>query len=274
MQYLLFACLTGGVLTELKLPQFSNPIYPGYGYNGSRVLETNYSSNVFADFNWTQTATLDPDGVVWMVDTSNHVVVAIPPSSRLARYPVVGEIFAGVTGRPGYNDGSTDVSLFNSPTGIGTLESSNQLYVIVVDTGNNCIRAIDPKSKSVFTYAGVCGTQGKQDGDGRKALFRSPASIGVNSDLGAIAILDNGGFIRLVLRNQLTGSVGVETLVQGACRSLSNTTLWSTIVTRQVRCQTNWLITAPGSTETIDKWNWPTVCLGNSVTCSDRYSFT
>jgi hypothetical protein len=274
MQNLIFACLLGGIAAELQTPQFANPIYPEYGYNGSRVLETNYSSNVYADFNWTQTATLYADGTVWMVDTANHVVVKMPPTSSLAGFPVVGDVFAGVSGRPGYNDGSTDVSLFNSPTGIGILELNTDFYIIVVDTGNHCIRAIDPSSKSVFTYAGVCGTPGKQDGDGRKALFRYPASIGVNSDLGAIAILDNGGFTRIVLRNRLTGMVDVETLVQGACRSLSNTTLWSTIVTRQVRCQTNWLITAPGSTETIDKWNWPTVCLGNSVTCSDRYSFT
>jgi len=274
MQKSVFACLICTVVCDLLFPQFSNPIYPEYGYNGSRVLETNYTSNVYADFNWTQLVTVDTDGTVWMVDTLNHVVVRIPSSSSLAPYPVVGEVFAGVAGRPGYYDGSTDVSLFNSPTGIGVLDSESETYVIVVDTGNNCIRAIDPNAKSVFTYAGVCGSPGKQDGDGRKALFSSPASMGVNTDLGAVAILDNGGYIRIALRNRLTGIVTVETLVHGACRALSNTTLWSTIVTRQVRCQTNWLIDSPGSTESIAKWTWPTVCLGNTVTCSTRYSFT
>ena len=274
MHNTVFACLIGTVVCDLLFPQFANPVYPEYGYNGSRVLETNYTSNVYADFNWTQLATVDIDGTVWMVDTVNHVIVKIPTTSSLTSYPIVGEIFAGIMGRSGYYDGSTDVSLFNSPTGIGILKSGSETYVIVVDTGNNCIRAIDPNAKSVFTYAGVCGSEGKQDGDGRKALFSAPASVGVNTDLGAIAILDNGGFIRIALRNRITGIVNVETLVQGACRALSNTTLWTTIVTRQVRCQTNWLITSPGSTESIAKWTWPTVCLGNSVTCSTRYSFT
>ena len=262
------------VSAELIFPQFNNPLYSEYGYNGSRVLETNYTSNVYADFNWTQQTTIAEDGAVWMTDTTNHVIIRIPASSALADYPMVGEVFAGIHGRPGYYDGSTDVSLFNSPSGIGILASTDETYIIVVDKGNNCIRAINPTSMSVFTYAGVCGKSGLQDGDGRKALFSSPTSIGVNSDLGAIAILDNGGFIRVGRRNQRTGIVNVETLVQGACRSLSNVTMWTTIVSRQVRCQTDWLITSPGSTETISKWTWPTVCLGNSVTCSTRYSFT
>ena len=268
----LWFLLVGIASGQLGTPQFSNPIYPEYGYNGSRVLETNYTRNKYIDFDWTQIATVSDDGDVWMVDTSENVVVHIPSTSLDVDFPSQGVVFAGINGRSGYYDGSVDVSLFNSPKGIGILLSNGKETVLVADTNNHCIRAIDINSRVVSTYAGICGQEGKRDGDGRKALFKNPVSIGVDSRLGIVAVLDNAGSVRIIQRNAITGAVSVDTLVQGACRAVSSETFHSTISSRMVRCQTEgWWVTSPGSNEHIDMWEWPLMCLGNSVTCADRY---
>jgi hypothetical protein len=260
---------------QLSIPRFSNPIYPEYGYNGSRVLETNYTRNKYIDFNWTQIATVAGNGDVWMVDTSENVVVHIPSNSTDANYPARGTVYAGINGRAGYYDGSGDVSLFNKPKGIAILSNTAVNLLIIADTGNHCIRSVDLETGFVSTYAGICGQGGKRDGDGRKALFESPVSLGVDSRLGMVAVLDNSGSIRVVQRNEKNGSVQVGTLVQGACRVVSSVTSYITIKSRLVRCQTEgWWVTSPGSNEYVEQWVWPTYCLGNSVTCTNRYDDT
>ncbi|KAF4756980.1 hypothetical protein FOZ63_029050, partial [Perkinsus olseni] len=61
---------------------FNNAMYSGFGYTGTRVLETNYFSKAFEVFNFSQQATVDLDGDIWLVDKELHVVLKVPKSSR------------------------------------------------------------------------------------------------------------------------------------------------------------------------------------------------
>ena len=264
------------VVGDLEVPQFSNRVYSAYAYTGSRLLETNYSSNAYVDAEWTQTSTVDTDGNIFLTHTERHSIISIPANTQYHPFPSTGSVYAGTAGLPGYNDGTLQAALFRSPKGIAVYEPQEYVkYLFVADTGNHCVRRIDtsPWRSRVITIAGVPGTSGLRDGDGRKALFSSPTSVGVDPASGLLFVLDNGGVIRMINITEADESMSVQvsTLVEGACRAIGNATVYETIVKRTVRCQTGWITSSEGSTTETDQWTWPTVCLGNSITCSTRY---
>jgi hypothetical protein len=261
------------VTADLVSPQFVNPIYPAVGYTGSRVLETNYTSSKFVDFLWTQSATVDSDSNVWLADTKRHLVVRVPPSTTYFNFASEGVVYAGTADTPGFYDGSVTRALLNGTQGIAVLDQPGQSRKIyIADTGNHCIRRIDTDTGRIFTIAGIPGEAGLRDGDGRKALFNFPTSIGIESVSGLIVVQDKGGVLRKISTDK-KDVVTVTTLVQGACRGTNQTTVLSTtVISRTVRCQINWGANSVGSTQAADSWEWPTICMGNNVTCSSRYS--
>ena len=270
----IFALLFSLVAAELKIPGFTNPIYSAFNYTGSRILETNYSANNYSESFWYQTATVDKDRNVFLVDTNRSAVIEIPANTRYHTFPTEGFTYTGKPGRPGHRDGSLNVALFRSPQGIAHVTVGNKGYLYIADTGNHCIRRVDVDSGRVETVAGIPGTSGHRDGDGRKALFDSPTSVGVDAISGLVFVHDARSLVRML---NVTVSAGVtraevSTLVSGACRAVGSSTEHTTIQIRQVRCQTKWVTEAPGSTEVVNRWTWPEFCLGNSVTCSTRYS--
>ena len=266
----IFILLLPAVLGELKAPGFTNPIYSAFNYTGSRILETNYTANKYSDSYWFQTATLDGDNNIFLADTNRHAIIRIPASTQYRAFPSEGYVLSGTVGRAGHRDGSLDIALFNGPKGIAYVEVGTKEYLYVADTGNHCVRRIDLKDKQVVTIAGIPGSSGHRDGDGRKAEFNAPSSVGVDSPLGLVFIHDAGSLVRMV--SVTTPDVFVSTLVSGACRGIDEMSFFETIVRRSVRCQTEWTASSPGSTEAVDEWQWPSFCLGNSVTCATRYS--
>jgi hypothetical protein len=256
----------------LTYPGALNAYYPAYGYTGSRVLETNYTRNTFADIVWTQTTTVDSLGNVYLTDTTRHAVMAIRSKEGSRDFPAEGFVLAGSSFLSGYREGSATSSLLNSPKGIGYWKSpTGKEYLYIADTGNHCVRRFDIASSRIELIAGIPGSPGLRDGDGRKAFFTSPTSIGVDPTTGTVFVHDDNTVVRMlrITESESDGppSVVVSTLISGACRSISEEIKYKTIMSRVVRCQTEWVSSSPGSTYSTTEWTWPEVCVGNSVTC-------
>jgi len=260
------------VCGDLLFPQFSNPFYSAYGYTGSRILETNYTTNLYVNVTWWQSASIDSEGNVFLAQPDRNSVIRVNATTDIRSFPAEGSILAGNSYRAGYRDGTTDVSEFNACQGISVLESSSGKQLYVADTGNFVIRRVNMTSGLVDTIAGVAGVKGTRDGDGRKSLFSSPTSLGVDPMSGLVFVLD-GPLIRMLNITDIDGneSVSVSTLVSGACHTTNVTTFYKTIKQRTVRCQTGWVTSSAGSTVSVPEYTWPSICLGNAVTCSTRY---
>ena len=262
------------VLCDLKYPGIFNPFYPATGYVGSRVLETNYLTNQFADITWSQTSSVDANGNVYLADTERHSIIFVPASGAYLGFPSGASMFAGTSFIPGYRDGTLGSSLLNSPKGVAYFESNAGRFLYVADTANHIIRRIDLSGRNITTVAGIAGSAGLRDGDGRKAQFNSPTSLGVDPVTGHVFVHDNNKYVRMLNITEIGAgrapSVRVSTLVSGACRSIEERTTYETIITRTVRCQTGWIFSSPGSTDKAEEWEWPSICVGNSVTCESR----
>ncbi|KAF4732270.1 hypothetical protein FOZ63_022343 [Perkinsus olseni] len=100
-------------------------MYSGFGYTGTRVLETNYFSKAFEVFNFSQQATVDLDGDIWLVDKELHVVLKVSKSSRYLDWPAYHEVVAGRWKRAGYLDGSNGVAMFDAPLSLAVWERTD-----------------------------------------------------------------------------------------------------------------------------------------------------
>jgi hypothetical protein len=271
---LAFVVFVERALCDLIYPGIFNPFYPATGYIGSRVLETNYLTNIYADIIWSQTASVDGNGNVYIADKARNSIILSPANTSYIGFPSAGSIFAGSASTQGYRDGTLGSSLLNSPKGVAFYESSAGRFLYVADTGNHCIRRIDLTGRNITTIAGTPGSTGQRDGDGRKAQFNSPTSLGVDPATGVVFVHDNNQYVRMLNITEtgkgLSPSVRVSTLISGACRSIDENTTYETIITRTVRCQTGWIYSSPGSTDKAEEWEWPSICVGNSVTCDSR----
>jgi streptogramin lyase len=140
------------------------------------------------------------DGSIYVADTGNNAI------RRVTTTGVVSTVAGG--GSAGFRDGLTPVAAFNGPVGLAVAPDGR---IIVADTYNDRIRAIDPAG-NVSTIAGA-GRQGHLDGPALEAEFDTPCSVAVDSN-GNIYVADTGnGLIRKIDR---TGSVStVEPMPDG-----------------------------------------------------------
>lgn len=120
----------------------------------------------------------DGSGNVYVADTGNHMIRKITPAGEVTT-------LAGLVLSAGNADGIGKAARFNTPHGVAT-DSSGNLYV--ADTYNNTIRKITPAG-SVTTLAGLAGTAGSADGNGRAARFSSPWGVTTDSS-GNIYVAD------------------------------------------------------------------------------------
>lgn len=136
-----------------------------------------YKFTVLAAFQNARGVTVDANGVVYVADTSNHVIRKITTDG-------VVTTLAGAVGMTGNIDGTGLAARFTSPEGIAVVASGpNVGTLFVADTGNHTIRRISPEG-SVSTLAGRVisgsGVAGFADNNNPgDAQFRNPRGIAV-----------------------------------------------------------------------------------------------
>ena len=109
----------------------------------------------------------------------------------------------------GSRDGSNNVALFGSPSGV-TVDGAGNVYV--ADTGNDTLRKILPVGR-VATVAGLAGSSGSADGTGGGAQFNQPRKAAADS-AGNLYVVDTSNqIIRKItpagVVTTLAGGVGV-----------------------------------------------------------------
>ena len=120
---------------------------------------------------------MDVAGVVFVVDAGNHRIRRITNG--------VVDTLAG-SGEKGFSDGVGAAAQFKWPAGIALDHATGHL--LVTDSSNKRIRAVDPRSGAVSTLAGS-GAEGAHDGDAAVARFSCPSGIAVDAQ-GGILVAD------------------------------------------------------------------------------------
>ncbi len=156
---------------------------------------------------------------VWVSDTGNHVI-------RVIRSGVVS-VLAGST--PGAQDGVGSIARFRRPVSLLLASFNGAETLIVSDSGNDCIRAINPQSGIVSTLAGLCSDFGggsAADGVGSNAAFRSPMGLAKNS-AGLVFVADLGN---CCLRSiSALGQVATFAGQCGTCGSADGDGTWAAL---------------------------------------------
>ncbi len=141
------------------------------GYKGGAALE--------AALNRPNGIAVAQNGTVYFSDDNNHCVRKVTPDGRVL-------LVAGTPRAPGFEDGTAEEALFNSPHGL-VLAPNGNLYIC--DYGNHAIRKITPTGQ-VITIAGGNGP-GFKDGPAKQATFYYPIAI-VRDSRGNLWILESG----------------------------------------------------------------------------------
>ena len=150
-----------------------------------------------ASFNTPSALAIDSTGNVIVADTGNNAIRRVTPQGDVST--IAGDRFAG------FRDGAASEARFNGPVGVAVDTTGR---VIVADTYNNRIRAIQPDGH-VVTIAGD-GYAGATDGPADQARFDTPCGVAVDR-AGNIYVADTGnGSVRMISPAGL-----VSTLVSG-----------------------------------------------------------
>ncbi|RMF95717.1 MAG: hypothetical protein D6734_05085 [Candidatus Schekmanbacteria bacterium] len=132
----------------------------------------------------------DPSGIA--LDSTGNLYIADSSNNRIRKVDLTTGIITTVAGigSGGYSgDGGPAVAAkIKTPSGIWF---SSEGYMLIADTGNQCIRVVDPTTGIISTYAGI-PTHGGFAGDGgppKYAKFSSPHTLDGNNE-GSIFIVD------------------------------------------------------------------------------------
>ena len=145
-------------------------------------------TNSAARFNAPAGITVDRSGNLYTAEILNHTIRKITP---VGTNWVVSTI-AGLTGVPGWADGTNSEARFNRPNGI-TVDAAGNLFV--VDHYNHTIRKMVLQGTNwvVSTVAGLAGQRNHDDGTNSTARFYSPTGIAVD-DAGNLNVTDTLNF--------------------------------------------------------------------------------
>jgi sugar lactone lactonase YvrE len=125
-----------------------------------------------AKFNGPSELLFDASGKLYVADWANHCIRA-----------VAGDQVTTVAGKCGglgfgHVDGDATTAKFHFPT---SLAFDGKGRLLVADTSNHCIRAIDLKLKQVTSIAGTCTKKGFNNGPASAAKFNMPVGLAVNA---------------------------------------------------------------------------------------------
>ncbi|MCB9680118.1 MAG: hypothetical protein H6733_01480 [Alphaproteobacteria bacterium] len=160
----------------------------GYSGDGGPALDAQFHAAVGQEADPSSRLNLH-DGVLYLADTSNHVIRTIDTSTWM-----VGT-FAGKGEQPGFSGdgGAATDALMRNPRDV---EIADDGTVYVADTDNFCVRRIDT-SGVITTVAGQCGQFG-YGGDGgaaTDALFGKIYGIELTPDASMLYIADTSNHI-------------------------------------------------------------------------------
>ncbi len=128
---------------------------------------------------------IDASGILYVADTGNNAIRRVTSDGRVST--LAGD------GVAGHRDGPAHQARFNGPIGVAVDAVGR---VIVADTYNDRIRAIDPDG-TVSTLAGF-PEPGAVDGTGTDARFHTPCGVAVDA-AGNIHVADTGnGLVRII----------------------------------------------------------------------------
>ena len=122
-----------------------------------------------ARFNFIQGLALERDGSVLVSDHSNHSVRRVSPHGQVTT--VAGN------GKEGFADGVGNAARFHYPNGI-IVDSQGLIYV--ADTGNDCIRTVQPADGTVSTLCGKGREVGCVNGPAAEARFDEPRGLALD----------------------------------------------------------------------------------------------
>ena len=152
-----------------------------------------------ATFNFPQGVAMDNQGYVYIADSLNNIIRKITPVGMVST-------LAGLSGGPGYADGSNALASFYLPRGLAT---DGQGGVYVADSGNHIIRKATLAGTNwvVETLAGSAGSPGDADGTNDNAQFAAPNDVALsgNNHLFVADLLNNE--IREIIQSGTNWSV-------------------------------------------------------------------
>ena len=131
-----------------------------------------------ASFRFPYGLALGPGGVLYVTEYGGSRVRMISPAGAVTT-------LAG-SGEDGFADGMGAAAKFFFPMGLALDPATGN--VLVADTYNHQIRAVDPLSGTVSTLAGS-GAAGADDGDAAAASFYRPCGVAVDAQ-GGILVAD------------------------------------------------------------------------------------
>ncbi len=149
----------------------NNEIYVSYCdfksvdlFDGSGVLKRKYLVDVgLSDMgrDWGGGLTVNNQGDIFLSEEFNNVIIKVDSVSGLS------EIFAGVPGSRGFNNGARRQATFNVPRGI---VFDNQGSLLIADTLNRAVRKIDQNGSVSTLHTMSCNPMGV-DKDSKGAIY-------------------------------------------------------------------------------------------------------
>lgn len=146
-----------------------------YSFSGSGA-EQNLNSNSLMSAAWAQPSGLSlSEHFLYVADSESSSLRAIDLVKKRTETLAGGDFqHPGNLFCFGVQDGDWRQARFQHPLGVLWLDKEG--VVLVADTYNHKIRAYDPRTKQVSTWAGS-GTPGNQDGVGTSAGFYEPSGL-------------------------------------------------------------------------------------------------
>jgi len=129
-------------------------------------------------FNQPNGLAVSPNGNLYVADSGNNAI-------RLITGDGVTTVAGSLEAESGFADGPGTDALFKNPRGIKFL---NDTTLLIADTGNNRIRALNITDNTVSNFAGS-GRLGVADGTAEEAQFNNPTDIEIASN-GTVFITD------------------------------------------------------------------------------------
>jgi DNA-binding beta-propeller fold protein YncE len=145
------------------------------------------------------------DGTLFVADAESNIIraIALPPSNTVKTL-AGGDLFEF-----GDKDGRGDAARFQHPLGVAWAEGR----VFIADTYNHVIRAIEPASGRVTTFAGT-GVAGHADGKASRAQFYEPGGLSAAAGMLYVADTNNHAIRRVTIR---TGEVETVRIAGNRC---------------------------------------------------------